>query len=148
MLVSLPPRGKPRLSALTLISCLSLAGCGAAPVDPTRTTTQPGDCLQGVEYNHLRKAIARCNAVVSAHPNHPQPRNDRALLYSLRGDTASSCRDSLEALRLFKSAQQGTDADAFLQEEVERRAASCRLWLTNRPTTGAPSVRSRRDATS
>lgn len=149
MPVSLPTPRQRRLTALTLLSCLALAGCGATPVDPASNSAQPGDCLQAVEYKRLQKAIARCNAVVSAHPKHPQPRNDRALLYSLQGNTAAACRDSQEASRLLKAAQGQAEAtDPFLREEIERRASSCRLWLTNPPATGAPSAESRRGATS
>ena len=115
-----------------------LGGCLSGPADPTTTLPGLGDCLRQVEMNRLRRALERCNSVVEAHPNHPQPRNERALLHSLAGNNATACRDSLAAAKLLKQLPAQAPADPLLVEEIELRAKSCRL-ITNAPAADAPS---------
>lgn len=54
--------------------------------------------------DRLDEAIRRCDAVVAAHPRHPQPRNERALLLSLAGRNQLACRDSQAAAALLARA--------------------------------------------
>ena len=115
-----------------------LGGCVSGPADPTTTLPGLGDCLRQVEIKRLHRAIERCDSVVEAHPNHPQPRNERALLHSLAGDNKTACRDSLAAAKLLKLLPAQPPADPLLVEEIELRAKSCRL-ITNAPTADAPS---------
>lgn len=119
--------------ALTL-----LAGCVSSPGDPTTTLPGLGDCLRQVEIKRLKRAIERCDGVVEAHPQQPQPRNERALLHSLAGDNQTACRDSLAAERLLKQLNKSAAPDPLLVEEIQLRAQSCRT-LTNAPAAGAPS---------
>jgi hypothetical protein len=114
-----------------------LGGCISAPGDPTTTLPGVGDCLRQVEIKRLKRAIERCDGVVEAHPQQPQPRNERALLHSLAGDNQTACRDSLEAERLLKQLPKTEQSDPLLVEEIQLRAQSCRT-LTNAPGAGAP----------
>ena len=97
-----------------------------------------GDCLRRVQMNDLQQALERCNSVVEAHPNHPQPSNERALLHSLAGNNTTACRDSLAAAKLLKQLSAQPPADPLLVEEIELRAKSCRL-STTAPAADAPS---------
>jgi len=115
-----------------------LGGCVSAPSDPTSTLPGLDDCLRQVEIKRLRKALRRCDDVVKAHPQQPQPRNERALLHSLAGDHQAACRDSLAAQTLLKQLPKAAAPDPLLVEEIELRARSCRT-LTTAPATGAPS---------
>ena len=110
----------------------------SAPSDPTTTLPGLGDCLRQVEIKRLKKALNRCDGVVEAHPQQPQPRNERALLHSLAGDNQAACRDSLAAEQLLKQRPKTTSPDPLLVEEIQLRAKSCRS-LTNAPAAGAPS---------
>ena len=120
-----------------------LGGCISAPPEPGQRIAAPGDCLRKVEIAQLDAALQRCNAVVAALPNEPQPRNDRALLHSLAGNNAAACRDSFAAAALLK--RQGSKRpDAVLVEEIQLRQRSCqrlaqRRPITTPPATGAPS---------
>jgi hypothetical protein len=115
-----------------------LGGCVSAPSDPTSTLPGLDDCLRQVEIKRLKKALRRCDDVVKAHPQQPQPRNERALLHSLAGDHQAACRDSLAAQTLLKQLPKAAAPDPLLVEEIELRARSCRT-LTTAPATGAPS---------
>lgn len=115
-----------------------LGGCVSAPSDPTSTLPGLDDCLRQVEIKRLKKALRRCDDVVKAHPQQPQPRNERALLHSLAGDHQAACRDSLAAQTLLKQLPKAAAPDPLLVEEIELRARSCRT-LTTGPATGAPS---------
>ncbi len=115
-----------------------LGGCVSAPSDPTSTLPGLDDCLRQVEIKRLKKALRRCDDVVKAHPQQPQPRNERALLHSLAGDQQAACRDSLAAQTLLKQLPKAAAPDPLLVEEIELRARSCRT-LTTAPATGAPS---------
>jgi hypothetical protein len=115
-----------------------LGGCVALPSDPTTTLPGLGDCLRQVEIKRLKKALSRCDGVVEAHPQEPQPRNERALLHSLAGDNQAACRDSLAAERLLKQRPKAAATDPLLVEEIQLRAKSCRT-LTTAPAAGAPS---------
>lgn len=110
----------------------------SAPSDPTSTLPGLDDCLRQVEIKRLKKALRRCDDVVKAHPQQPQPRNERALLHSLAGDHQAACRDSLAAQTLLKQLPKAAAPDPLLVEEIELRARSCRT-LTTAPATGAPS---------
>jgi hypothetical protein len=115
-----------------------LGGCVSAPSDPTSTLPGLDDCLRQVEIKRLKKALRRCDDVVKAHPQQPQPRNERALLHSLAGDHQAACRDSLAAQTLLKQLPKAAAPDPLLVEEIELRARRCRT-LTTAPATGAPS---------
>ena len=110
----------------------------SAPSDPTTTLPGLGDCLRQVEIKRLKRAIERCNGVVEAHPQQPQPRNERALLHSLAGNNQAACRDSHAAERLLKQLPKTPAPDPLLVEEIQLRAQSCRT-LTKPPEADAPS---------
>ena len=110
-----------------------------APQAPLTEGPAPGDCLRAVEFKRLSRAIKRCDAVVKAHPQDPQPRNDRSLLHSLAGRTPLACRDSQEAARLLAALPARATADPMLTEEIKLRQQSCRQ-LTSRSTADAPSA--------
>ena len=123
-----------------------MGGCVSAPTEPVQRAATPGDCLRKVQIDQLDAALQRCNAVVTALPDDPQPRNDRSLLYSLAGNNAAACRDSFKAAELLERQRkvhrqdpdQGPPPDRVLAEEISLRQRSCRR-LTNRPTAAAPS---------
>jgi hypothetical protein len=117
---------------------LLLGGCISAPVDPTTTRLGVGDCLRQVEINRLRRALERCDAVVETYPQHPQPRNERALLYSLKGDNQAACKDSQAAARLLERFPKTPPPDPLMVEEIRIRQSSCRS-LTTAPAGSAPS---------
>ena len=96
-----------------------------------------GDCLRQVEMKRLKRALERCDGVVEAHPNHPQPRNDRALLLSLTGDNSAACRDSKAAAALLERFPKTPPVDPLLVEEILLRSKSCRS-LTSAPAADAP----------
>jgi regulator of sirC expression with transglutaminase-like and TPR domain len=114
-----------------------LAGCISTPADPTTSLPGLGDCLNQVEMKKLRRALARCNQVVDAHPQQPQPRNERALLHSLVGDNKAACSDSRAAAELLKQVPKTPAPDPLLVEEIQLRAKSCQV-LTTGPATAAP----------
>ena len=116
-----------------------LGGCISAPPEPGQRIAAPGDCLRKVEIAQLDAALQRCNAVVAALPNEPQPRNDRALLHSLAGNNAAACRDSFAAAALLK--RQGSKRpDAVLVEEIQLRQRSCQRLAQRRPITTPPAT--------
>ena len=123
-----------------------MGGCVSAPPEPGQRVAAPGDCLRKVQIDELDAALQRCNAVVAALPDDPQPRNDRALLYSLTGNNAAACRDSFKATELLErqrkvhrsDPKQGPPPDRVLADEISLRQRSCRR-LTNRPAAAAPS---------
>jgi hypothetical protein len=96
-----------------------------------------GDCLRQVEMKRLKRALERCDGVVEAHPNHPQPRNDRALLLSLSGDNRAACRDSKAAATLLARFPKTPAVDPLLVEEINLRSKSCST-LTSAPAVDAP----------
>ena len=123
-----------------------MGGCVSAPPEPGQRAATPGDCLRKVQIDQLDAALQRCNAVVTALPDDPQPRNDRSLLYSLAGNNAAACRDSFKAAELLERQRkvhrqdpdQGPPPDRVLAEEISLRQRSCRR-LTSRPAAAAPS---------
>ncbi len=115
-----------------------LGGCFSDPGDPSTTLPGLGDCLRQVEMKKLERAIERCNAVVQAHPRHPQPRNERALLHSLAGDNRAACSDSQAAAALLERFPKSPPVDPLLVEEIQLRLKSCRQ-LTTAPAGAAPS---------
>jgi len=124
---------------LALGLALLLGGCLSAPPEPGQRIAAPGDCLRQVRIAELDAALQRCNAVVAALPNEPQPRNDRALLHSLAGNNAAACRDSVAAANLLK--RQGSQRhDAVLVEEIQLRQRSCQRLAQRRPLTTPPAT--------
>jgi hypothetical protein len=115
-----------------------LAGCYDPAPDPRSSGPGVDDCLRNVQMDKLTEAIGRCDAVVSAHPNAPQPRNERALLHSLAGQTEASCNDSRAAAALLQGQQKHVSKDTLLVEEIRLRLRSCQP-LTTPPAAGAPS---------
>ncbi|MFM8545530.1 MAG: hypothetical protein ACKOCA_02475 [Vulcanococcus sp.] len=118
---------------------LLLGGCISAPPEPGQRAASPGDCLRKVQIDQLEGALQRCNAVVTALPLEAQPRNDRALLYSLAGNNAAACRDSLAAAELLKR-QGKTRPDQVLMEEINLRRRSCLRLAKGRPFTTPPAA--------
>ncbi len=115
-----------------------LTACGPAPApDPRAQVPDPGDCLSGVVIDQLQAAIARCDAVVAAHPIDPQPRNDRALLLSLAHRQHEACRDSTRAAALLAQLSPREPVDASMALEIQGRAASCRSLVAS-PTAPRP----------
>lgn len=125
-----------------LAGALLLGGCISAPVDPTTTRIGLGDCLHQVEMKRLQRALKRCDAVVEAYPKHPQPRNERALLHSLKGDNQAACRDSLAAARLLRRLPKQPAPDPLMVEEIRLRDTSCRKLTTARAATAPSQARS------
>ena len=78
--------------------------------------------------DRLDEAIRGCDAVVAAHPRHPQPRNERALLLSLAGRNQLACRDSQAAAALLARAPAKPAPDPLLVEEIKLRSRSCQAW--------------------
>ena len=123
-----------------------MGGCVSAPPEPGQRVAAPGDGLRKVQIDELDAALQRCNAVVTALPDDPQPRNDRSLLYSLTGNNAAACRDSFKAAELLEQQRkahrsdpkQGPPPDRVLADEISLRQRSCER-LTNRPAAAAPS---------
>ena len=124
--------------SLALLTALLLGGCVGAPVDPTKTPLGVGDCLKQVQMKRLRRSLERCDAVVAAYPQHPQPRNERALLQTLKGDNQAACKDSLTAARLLERFPKQPALDPLLVEEIGIRKASCSS-ITTAPAGSAPS---------
>ena len=94
----------------------------------------------------LQKAIRACDAVVAAHPDNPQPRNERALLLSLAGRNKAACLDSQAASQLLARQPPQPAADPVLVEEIHLRQRTCKAWLdsltpvvTTPPAGAAPS---------
>ena len=146
---SIPGRGWVA-SLSTLSAGMLLAGCISTPVAEQRPQGPAADaCLQKVTMDRLDEAIRRCDAVVAAHPRHPQPRNERALLLSLAGRNQLACRDSLAAADLLARAPAKPAPDPLLVEEIKLRSRSCQAWsaasrsgVTTPPATDAPSAAS------
>lgn len=141
------PSSSCRLAFGPLLSALLLAGCAAAPPPKQSTGPRPEGCLQGVTINKLDRAIRQCDAVVAAHPQLPQPRNERALLLSLAGRNRAACRDSEVAAHLLARQPKQPPPDPLLAEEIQLRLQSCKAWkrsreaaLTTPPAAAAPSA--------
>ena len=115
-----------------------LGGCFSPTEDPTTRLPGLGECLRQVEMRKLGRAIERCNDVVAAHPRHPQPRNERALLHSLAGDNKAACSDSRAAAALLVRFPKSPPLDPLLTEEIQLRLKSCRQ-LTTAPADASPS---------
>jgi hypothetical protein len=101
----------------------SVAGCVEEPL-PRRKITNT-DCLREVDLQRLEAAIKRCDAVVAAFPRDPLPLNERFVLHSLNGDTASACDDISRAAALLRSTPRDQQ-DQLLRRDVELRTASCK----------------------
>lgn len=119
---------------------LSLAACAEEPLPQRRLTVD--DCLTNVELARLDRALQRCDRVVAAFPRDPQPRNERFLLHSLKGDETAACRDIREAARLARAMPAGR-LDPLLQRELRLRVASCREQADAEPTAHQRSSSSR-----
>lgn len=78
-----------------------------------------------MELRRLGEAIQRCNDVVAAFPDDPQPLNERFLLHSLAGNNAAACRDIARAADLAKKLPRDR-IDPILRRDLELRQQSCR----------------------
>ena len=107
-----------------------LTACGPAPT-PQAQVPDPSDCLNAVAIEQLEGAIARCDAVVAAHPLDPRPLNDRALLLSLAHRQGAACQDTAKAAALLAPGAPGESVDPTMAMEIRGRAASCRGLLAN-----------------
>ena len=143
-------RSRRRTIGLQLGLCCSLlvGGCrGPEPAPEAQAQGPKADaCLQGVTMKRLQKAIRACDAVVAAHPDNPQPRNERALLLSLAGRNKAACLDSQAASQLLARQPPQPAADPVLVEEIHLRQRTCKAWLdsltpvvTTPPAGAAPS---------
>jgi hypothetical protein len=102
---------------------IPLSGCVEEPL-PRRKIANT-DCLREVELDRIEAAIKRCDAVVAAFPADPMPLNERFILHSLNGDTASACRDITRAAALARDVPRES-LDELLRKDLELRLASCK----------------------
>lgn len=107
---------------LALGALLLLAGCAEEPL-PQRSLSVD-DCLTNVKLDQLDQAIRRCDKVVAAFPKQPQPRNERFLLYWLKGDEQAACSDIRQADALARRLPPAK-VDRLLRRDLELRLASC-----------------------
>lgn len=114
---------RPRRLLPALLAVLLLAGCAEEPL-PERRLSQD-DCLREVRMDALDQALRRCNQVVAAFPQEPQPLNERFLIHTLRGDTDKACRDIAAAVKLAAAVPAGK-LDPLLRNDLRLRSASCR----------------------
>ena len=122
---------------------IALSSC-TAPPEPGESQTRVDDCLRGVNLDRLPALLKHCDAVVEAFPEHPQPRNERALLLKLAGKPQEACRDSLKAAALVKQGKH--PVDALMRDEIDLRRRNC-LRLTTDRTAAAPSAATAGDPT-
>ena len=122
---------------------LALSSC-SAPLEPGESQTRVDDCLRGVNLDRLPALLKHCDAVVEAFPEHPQPRNERALLLKLAGKPQEACRDSLKAAALVKQGKH--QVDALMRDEIDLRRRNC-LRLTTDRAAAAPSAATAGDLT-
>jgi hypothetical protein len=122
-------RRRPTL-VLALSGLLLLVACAEEPLPQRRLSAD--DCLTDVQINRLEKALKRCDRVVAAFPNDPQPLNERFLLHSLKGDEKAACRDIRKAA-LLAGRIPPARLDHLLRRDLDLRVASCR----DRPGTQA-----------
>ena len=115
---------------------IALSSCSAPP-EPGESQTRVDDCLRGVNLDRLPALLKHCDAVVEAFPEHPQPRNERALLLKLAGKPQEACRDSLKAAALVKQGKH--PVDALMRDEIDLRRRNC-LRLTTDRAAAAPSA--------
>jgi hypothetical protein len=114
-----------RLAGLVGLLCLlGLLGSCAEEALPERKLTRD-DCLREVKLDRLKEAIERCNRVVAAFPQDPEPLNERFLLHSLAGDNTSACRDIALAASLADRLP-AARIDPLLRNDLTLRQASCR----------------------
>ena len=99
-----------------------LGGCAEEPV-PQRSLSLD-DCLTNVRLDQLDEAIQRCDRVVAAFPDQPQPLNERFLLHWLKGEETAACRDIRRAGALVQRRPQAQQ-DRLLRRDLELRQASC-----------------------
>lgn len=119
---------------LSAAAAAALAGCAEAPL-PQRQT-RPDDCLRGFQLDQLDGQLQRCNTVVAAFPQRPEPLNDRYLLRSLAGDDAGACADVAAALKLAARLPKNADNDQ-LGNELQLRQSICQS-PARAPATPAP----------
>ena len=122
---------------------IALSSCSAPP-EPGESQTRVDDCLRGVHLDRLPALLKHCDAVVEAFPEHPQPRNERALLLKLAGKPQEACRDSLKAAALVKQGKH--PVDALMRDEIDLRRRNC-LRLTTHRAAAAPSAATAGDPT-
>ena len=122
---------------------IALSSCSAPP-EPGAKQTRVDDCLRGVNLDRLPALLKHCDAVVEAFPEHPQPRNERALLLKLAGKPQEACRDSLKAAALVKQGKH--PVDALMRDEIDLRRRNC-LRLTTDRAAAAPSAATAGDPT-
>ena len=122
---------------------IALSSCSAPP-EPGESQSRVDDCLRGVNLDRLPALLQHCDAVVEAFPEHPQPRNERALLLKLAGKPQEACRDSLKAAALVKQGKH--PVDALMRDEIDLRRRNC-LRLTTDRAAAAPSAATAGDPT-
>lgn len=109
--------------ALTLLLVTGLTACAEAPLPQRRLRAD--DCLSRVDPDHLSEALKRCDQVVQAFPQDPQPLNERFLLHSLLGQETAACQDISKASQLARR-RPAASLDPLLRHELKLRLASCR----------------------
>ena len=122
---------------------IALSSCSAPP-EPGESQTRVDDCLRGVNLDRLPALLKHCDAVVEAFPEHPQPRNERALLPKLAGQPQEACRDSRKAAALGKQGKH--PVDTLMRDEIDLRRRNC-LRLTTDRAAAAPSAATAGDPT-
>ena len=123
-------RREPRRSLRTAgpVPCLALllfltGGCAEEPLPQRRIAND--DCLRELRMNDLERSLRRCDQVVAAFPQDPQPLNERFLIHTLRGDTEKACQDIAAAVK--RAARIRSERlDAVLRNDLSLRAESCR----------------------
>lgn len=125
------------LTTLLAALLLVVAGCAEEALPERRLTID--DCLTNVEIDQLESALQRCNRVVAAFPQEPQPLNERFLLHSLRGEEQAACRDIRRAHQLAARIP-ARQLDPLLRQQLSLRRASC---LDQPATTAGSAAHSR-----
>lgn len=113
-----------------MLAGLLLSACAEEPL-PQRSLSVD-DCLTNVQLDELDQAIERCNKVVTAFPNQPQPLSERFLLHWLKGDEKTACRDIRQADALARRLPQAK-LDRLLRRDLDLRLASCQTNPGHKP---------------
>jgi hypothetical protein len=106
-----------------VLSLALIGGCAEEPL-PQRRLSQD-DCLRELRLDGLELALRRCDRVVAAFPQEPQPLNERFLIHTLRGETEKACQDIAAAAKL-AARRSGKALDPLLLQDLRLRVASCR----------------------
>jgi len=115
----------------------AMTGCGEAPLPEPQA--RQDDCLRGLQLAQLASHLKRCDAVVAAFPQQPEPLNDRYLLRSLAGDDRGACADIAAGLKL-AARLPANPANDQLRSELQLRQSICQA-PERAPSPPAPTSR-------